>query len=55
MLSSGFVVAVMQITALLGLNKMIPQLPDFMKSAIFTFWQYFKLNCIFNSFNAIFG
>ena len=36
MLSSGFVVAVMQITAFVGLNKMIPQLPDFMKSAIFT-------------------
>lgn len=36
MLTSGFVVAVMQITAFVGLNKMIPQLPEFMKSAIFT-------------------
>jgi tetratricopeptide (TPR) repeat protein len=35
-LGSGFVVAVMQITAFVGLNKMIPQLPEFMKSAIFT-------------------
>ncbi len=35
-LGSGFVVAVMQITAFVGLNKMIPQLPEFMKSPIFT-------------------
>lgn len=36
MLASGFVIAVLQITAFAGVNKIIPQLPEFMKSAIFT-------------------
>jgi len=36
MLGSGFVIALLQITAFVGLNKMIPWLPEFMKPAIFT-------------------
>ncbi len=36
MLSSGFIVAVLQIVTFIGLNKMIPQLPTFMKSNVFT-------------------